>query len=77
MKFQRAKPKDLKLVTETGMFLWPNDRKDQVVKAMRTALSSPEHAVIICKAFDGEAVGFTDVSLGRDYVPGVTAFPVA
>ena len=50
MMFQRAKPKDLDSVTEMGMFLWPNDRKDQVGKAMRTSLSSPEHAVIICKA---------------------------
>ncbi len=77
MKFRRARLRDLDAVTEMGMLLWPNDRKEQVAKAMRSSLSSPEHAVIVCEEDDGTSVGFTDISLRRDYVPGVTSFPVS
>ncbi len=77
MKFRRARPRDLDVVTEMGTFLWPHDRKEQVAKAMNSSLSSPEHAVIICEADDGKAAGFTDISLRRDYAPGVAVYPVA
>ncbi len=77
MKFRRARLKDLAQVTEMAMFLWPNDREEQVAKAMKSSLSSPEHAVIVCEADGGTTAGFADISLRRDYVPGVTSFPVA
>lgn len=75
MDFRRASRKDVEALTDMGMFLWPNERKEQIVKGMRTSLSSEDHAVFVCME-DGTYAGYTDISLRRDYVPGVTAFPV-
>ena len=75
MDYRRASRKDLEALTDMGMFLWPNERREQMIKGIRTALSSADHAVFVC-ASDGVHAGFADVSLRRDYVPGVTSFPV-
>ncbi len=76
MRFRRANGKDLDVVVEMGMLLWPNETKEQVAKAMRSSLTSPDHAVFVCDGDAGVAAGFTDISLRRDYVPGVTSYPV-
>jgi aminoglycoside 6'-N-acetyltransferase I len=75
MDFRRANRKDVESLTDMGMFLWANERREQIAKGMRSSLSSADHAVFVC-AGDGVYAGFTDISLRRDYVPGVTAFPV-
>ena len=75
MDYRRANKKDIEALTDMGMFLWPNERREQILKGMRTALSSEDHAVFVCTS-DGVYAGYVDASLRRDYVPGVTAFPV-
>jgi len=77
MKIRRAKRADMGALTQMATFLWPFEPVTSVAKAMRKAVSSAEHAVFIAEEADGTPVGFTDISLRRDYVPGVMAFPVA
>ena len=62
---------------ELTLSLWPHADRDELRTELEGMIGSHRGAAFITRTLEGEAVGFIDLSLRHDYVPGATASPVA
>ena len=57
--------------------LWPDESPEERRKTLTSILQSPREAGFLIKDDSGIAIGFMNLSLRYDYVPGATTSPVA
>ena len=71
MTIKRAARADFQAVARLALLLWPECDPSELTPL----LESPEAAIFLCEA-EGEAVGFAQCQLRRDYVEGCDTSPV-
>jgi aminoglycoside 6'-N-acetyltransferase I len=78
MRIVRAAPADLDRIDPLRRSLWP-DAPIEELKARADDLTgpTPSYAVLIAQSEAGEAIGFAEVALRRDYVEGCDTSPAA
>ncbi|OUL33503.1 GNAT family N-acetyltransferase [Nostoc sp. T09] len=57
--------------------LWPDDSPEEMHASLSNILQSPREAAFLIKDDSGRAIGFMNLSLRYEYVPGATQSPVA
>lgn len=57
-----------------GIALWPHHAED-LRPSFEASLASPKEHALISRTTDAEAVGFANLSLRSDYVPGTRSSP--
>jgi aminoglycoside 6'-N-acetyltransferase I len=63
---------------ELRLALWPGERREEFAADIAALLADPgETTNLIAHADTGEAIGFAEASLRRDYVEGCKTSPVA
>ncbi|OIN57378.1 aminoglycoside 6'-N-acetyltransferase [Arsenicibacter rosenii] len=78
MTINRTTEADLPDWTRLALELWPDDDEmNEMGEILRQILASPTQDGFIVRNDQNEAIGFMDLSLRTDYVPGATASPVA
>jgi aminoglycoside 6'-N-acetyltransferase I len=76
MKIRKIARKDFEAWQEMCLLLWPDESEEEVRKDCETILASSDQTVFIAQDEDGRYAGFINVSLRREYVPGVVSFPI-
>ena len=75
MTIRRATPEDAHAVIRLALLLWPENDPEELHADLSPLLASSDAAVFLCEA-DGQAVGFAQSQLRRDYVEGCETSPV-
>lgn len=75
MTIRQAGRQDLSTFIRLALLLWPENDPDALTAEFAPLLDSPDAAVFLCEA-DGQAVGFAQCQLRRDYVEGCETSPV-
>lgn len=70
-----ATKKDCRAAAQMACLLWPDNGLEDMAGEMEALVAEPDAAVFLC-AEDGEAVGFAQCQLRRDYVEGTESSPV-
>lgn len=73
-RVRQATPADAPAWANLRLGLWPDD--DETVEALQQSLADADVAVFLACTSEGQAVGFAEVSLRRDYVNGTDGSPV-
>ncbi|GAB3988105.1 GNAT family N-acetyltransferase [Spirosoma daeguense] len=60
-----------------ALALWPDDTEEEMTETLRDIQQSPKQAGFIARDNQGKAIGFMNLSLRIDYVPGALQSPVA
>ncbi|TGY37267.1 aminoglycoside 6'-N-acetyltransferase [Stenotrophomonas maltophilia] len=71
---RQAVPADAAAWARLRLGLWPD--ADDTVDALALSLADTDGAVLLACTADGEAIGFAEVRLRRDYVNGTDSSPV-
>lgn len=74
MKIVKAEVKDAAEVARLSLQLWPEHDKEEMELEFRKLIQMDDAAVFL--ALEGEAVGFAQCQLRRDYVEGTESSPV-
>lgn len=77
LSYARVAPDDMEDWLELALKLWPDASREGLRGELGAALNSPKDAGFMVRTPAGEAVAFMNLSLRYDYVPGVSAYPVA
>ena len=72
---RKAGPQDLKDAAHLAVALWPEHTTEEMEAEYRALLSDADCAVFL-SVHDGEANGFAQCQLRRDYVEGTETSPV-
>lgn len=72
---RKANGSDAQTVAASALRLWPDHAEADLRREFETLLSDPACAVFLYEA-DGEAAGFAQCQLRRDYVEGTETSPV-
>ena len=62
---------------DLALQLWPDYETEEMTDALTAILRSPIEAAFLLRKDDKQAIGFINLSLRYDYVPGATKRPVA
>ena len=73
-KIMKADPEDVDTLGELGYLLWPHHGAGELAAEFAETMADPDAAFFL--ALDGEAVGFAQCGLRRDYVEGTQSSPV-
>ena len=74
MKIVKAEVKDASEVARLSLLLWPEHDIEEMALEFRELIQMDDAAVFL--ALEGEAVGFAQCQLRRDYVEGTQSSPV-
>ena len=74
MKIVKAEVKDASEVARLSLQLWPEHDIEEMALEFRELIQMDDAAVFL--ALEGEAVGFAQCQLRRDYVEGTQSSPV-
>ena len=74
MKIVKAETKDASEVARLSLLLWPEHDIEEMEREFRELIQMDDAAVFL--ALEGEAVGFAQCQLRRDYVEGTESSPV-
>ncbi|GAB1541630.1 hypothetical protein NUACC21_43020 [Scytonema sp. NUACC21] len=77
MKIVKITRNDLNEWLEMALKLWSNDSVEEMQMSLLEILTSERCESFLARNHDGEAIGFMNLSLRSDYVPGATHSPVA
>ena len=72
---RQAAPADLSEATRLALLLWPDNEPEALSAELAALLERPDAALFLCEA-DGQAVGYAQCQLRRDYVEGCETSPV-
>ena len=73
-----ASPDDADAWLDLRLALWPGERREEFAADIATLLADPGDTLnLIAHADTGEAIGFAEADLRRDYVEGCSTSPVA
>ena len=73
---RKAKIMDLKALTGLVLKLWPHHTEEEMEEEMAALLQKEDAAVFLLYCGEGEAAGFAQCQLRRDYVEGTSSSPV-
>ncbi|MBD3318657.1 GNAT family N-acetyltransferase [Candidatus Woesearchaeota archaeon] len=76
MIIQKIQNEDFSDWLEMGLMLWPKHSKAELKKEFEEILKSKKEETFLCKDEDGSYIGFINVSLRFEYIPGATSSPV-
>jgi len=76
MIIRKIKKEDFNAWLEMGLMLWPKHSKAELKKEFEDFLKSKYEVTFICKDAEDNYVGFINLSLKHEYVPGATSSPV-
>ena len=71
---RKADIKDAAAISRLACQLWPDNEPEDMEEEFAALLSKPDAAVFL--AAEGEAIGFAQCQLRRDYVEGTDSSPV-
>ena len=74
MKIVKAETKDASEVARLSLQLWPEHDIEEMEREFRELIQMDDAAVFLAR--EGEAVGFAQCQLRRDYVEGTQSSPV-
>ena len=74
MKIVKAEAKDASEVARLSLLLWPEHDIEEMELEFRELIQMDDAAVFLAR--EGEAVGFAQCQLRRDYVEGTESSPV-
>lgn len=78
VRIAQATPEDAEAWLELRLALWPGERREEFAAEIEALLVDPGDTVnLIARADNGEAMGFAEADLRRDYVEGCKTSPVA
>lgn len=77
MTIQRATLNDLDEWLQLALALWPDSDSDELRWLLTTIQQSAKEDGFLVRNGQGLAIGFMNLSLRTDYVPGATQTPVA
>lgn len=75
LMIRRAAPDDLASAARLALALWPDNDLEELSGELIPVLDAPDAAIFLCLR-GGEAVGFAQCQLRRDYVEGCESSPV-
>ena len=73
---RKAEEKDLKALTGLVLKLWPHHSEEEMEEEIAALLQKEDAAVVLLYCGEGEAAGFAQCQLRRDYVEGTSSSPV-
>jgi aminoglycoside 6'-N-acetyltransferase I len=76
MIIRQAVKKDFNALVDLGLLLWPDESRGEVEKDFKDILSSKRQVVFVAQDEADNYAGFINVSTRREYIPGVTSFPI-
>lgn len=71
---RKADIKDAAAISRLACQLWPDNEPEDMEEEFAALLSKPDAAVFLAE--EGEAIGFAQCQLRRDYVEGTDSSPV-
>ncbi len=77
MRIREVTGSDFQEWFELARQLWPDYETDEMTDALTAIQRSPIEAAFLLRTDSRQAVGFVNLSLRYDYVPGATKRPVA
>lgn len=77
MSIREVTPSDFQEWFDLAQQLWPDYEPDEMTDALNGIQNSPIESAFLLRTADRLAVGFINLSLRYDYVPGATKRPVA
>lgn len=77
MTIAKCIPADLEEWIALRTALWPEYAADELREGAAAMIGASNMLVLIARAGDGEAAGFAEASIRRDYVNGCETSPVA
>lgn len=72
-----ASAADIDAWLELRLALWPGDRREEYAADIAALLGDPDAINLLAHTDTGEAIGFAEADLRRDYVEGCKTSPVA
>jgi aminoglycoside 6'-N-acetyltransferase I len=76
MDIQKIKKEDFDAWLEMGLLLWPKHSRTELKKEFEAILKSKKEETFLCRDEDGSYIGFVNLSLRYEYIPGATSSPV-
>lgn len=76
MIIEKIKNEDFNAWLEMGLMLWPKHSRAELQKEFEAILKSKKEETFLCKDKDGSYIGFINLSLRFEYIPGATSSPV-
>lgn len=77
MDIQACTPDDIDAWVALRIALWPDEPPDSLREGVDALLGRGDAINLLCRAPTGEAIGFAEAMLRRDYVNGCETSPVA
>lgn len=77
MKIVKVTQEDFNEWLDLALKLWPDDSAEEMRVTLTSIFQSPREERFLVKSDDGRAIGFMNLSLRYEYVPGATQSPVA
>lgn len=77
MSIREVTPSDFQEWFELAYQLWPDYEAEEMTDALTGIQRSPIEVAFLLRNNDRKAIGFINLSLRYDYVPGATKRPVA
>ena len=77
MKIVKVTQDDFNEWLDLALKLWSGDSAEEMQVVLTNILQSSREAGFLIKDDDGTAIGFMNLSLRYEYVPGATQSPVA
>lgn len=77
MKIVPVNQNDFDTWLNLALLLWPDESREEMHRSLSNILQSPREAGFLIKDDYETAIGFINLSLRYEYVPGATQSPVA
>lgn len=77
MKIVKVTQEDFNQWLDLALKLWSTESVEEIDRSLRNIFQSPREAGFLVKDDRDKAIGFMNLSLRSDYVPGATRSPVA
>lgn len=77
MKIVKVTQDDFNEWLDLALKLWSDESVEEMQRSLTNILHSPREAGFLVKDDNDKAIGFMNLSLRYDYVPGATQSPVA
>ncbi|MBI2147772.1 GNAT family N-acetyltransferase [Candidatus Woesearchaeota archaeon] len=76
MRVHKVKKEDFESWLEMGLLLWPKYTENELRKEFEKIVASKREEAFLCDDGNGATIGFINVSIRHEYVPGTTSSPV-
>ncbi|GAB3700586.1 GNAT family N-acetyltransferase [Spirosoma flavus] len=77
MRITKINEPDFQEWQQLALALWPDTTESEMTDVLKEINESPKQAAFIARDNQQKAIGFINLSLRNDYVPGASQTPVA